>query len=122
MKLIPGQIWLADLGPPHARHTQEPTRAGPVIIASIEPLNDALATIIVFPISKSVYDPKDPNVVVLKRDKRNNLDYDSAVLPMLLRGIVKSRLQHSFGMLTSKQLARARDIVRTALGLGATDP
>ena len=122
MKLIPGQIWLADLGPRHPKHTQEPTRPGPVVIASIEPLNEALATIIIFPISKSVYDPKNPNAVSLKRDKRNNLDYDSAVLPMLLRGIVKSRLKHSFGMLTSKQLERARDIVRTALGLDATNP
>ena len=122
MKLNPGQRWLADLGPRNPQHTQEPTRPGPIVIASIEPLNDALATIIIFPISKSVYDQKDPNVVVLKRDKRNILDYDSAVLPMLLRGIVKSRLKHSFGMLTSKQLERARDIVRTALGLDATNP
>ncbi len=121
MKLIPGQIWLADLGPRHPDLSQEPTRPGPVVIASIEPLNEALATIIIFPISKSVYDPKNPNAVSLKRDKRNNLDYDSAVLPMLLRGIVKSRLQHSFGMLTTKQFERALDILKTALGLDLRD-
>ncbi len=115
--VLRGQIYHAELKPQNPKYPNEPLRDGRVVVASVNELNEAVGgTVIIFPISKSVY-RDNPNQVFLKPDKRNNLQYESAILPLHVRGIPKARLQKQDGLVTAKQLEEALGILKLALGI-----
>ncbi len=109
-----GQVYLADLNPPHAVHKNEPSKIRPVVIASIDDFNQSAATVIVFPISKSVY-PDDSTIVYVRHSAQNGLDYDGGILPFLVRGISKGRLQKQLGWVTQSQIDEAVEKLNLAV-------
>lgn len=117
MAIQPGDIYFADLNPPSRQFTREMSKERPVVIASIAELNEASEVVIILPISRSMLIPDDANAVYLKKDSRNNLDYDSAVYPLHIRGISKARLKRRIGRLSPEQLDSALLILMDALGI-----
>lgn len=115
LPILRGQIYHADLKPKNPKYPNEPLRDGYVVVASTNELNAAAGTVVIFPISKSVY-ADNPNQVLLRPDGKNNLSIESAILPFLVRGIPKERLQTQTGWVTREQIDKAIGILNIAIG------
>ena len=112
--ILRGQIYYAELKPKNPKYPDEPLRDGWVVVASIDELNAAAGTVVIFPISKSVY-ADNPNQVALRPDGKNNLASPSAILPLHVRGIPKKRLQKQTGWVTKAQVDEAVEILNLAI-------
>lgn len=108
-----GQICIADLNPPHG---DEMSKVRPVVVASQDELNEASQTVVVFPISTSVY-REDPRIVFIKRDARNGLRSDGGIVPFHIRAISKKRLKQAIGRISGEQLSQALEVLRLTLNM-----
>jgi mRNA interferase MazF len=96
-------IYWADLEPTIGQE-QQGTR--PVVIISGNALNNRLRMRIVCPLSGQIKHLK--GCVVLKKNKINNLDSDSEVIPFQVRSIATARLKTKIGEITSDQLEQIK--------------
>jgi mRNA interferase MazF len=96
-------IYWADLEPTIGQE-QQGTR--PVVIISGNALNNRLRMRIVCPLSGQIKHLK--GCVILEKNKVNNLDSDSEVIPFQVRSIATARLKIKIGEITSEQLEKIK--------------
>ncbi|MDX9970283.1 MAG: type II toxin-antitoxin system PemK/MazF family toxin [Candidatus Gracilibacteria bacterium] len=92
-------IYLANMNPTMG---SEQSGKRPVVIISGNTLNTNLNIKIVCPISSKV---KNQRVTVcIEKNKKNNLDKDSVVLPFQVRSVSNSRLINKIGEISDNEL------------------
>ena len=94
-----GDIFWADLDPTIG---QEQRGSRPVVIISGNALNRNLRIRIVCPLSSHIKHLK--GCVIVKKNKINNLETDSEVIPFQVRSISTDRLRTKMGEITVEQL------------------
>jgi mRNA interferase MazF len=108
-----GEVWMTDFGNPSG-----PEQAGqrPAIILQDNPLNDALVTVIVVPITTNLKRLLMPATLRLHAGE-GGLPQESVVLGYQIQVRGKVRLLHKMGELSPERFAEVQDAVLTALGL-----
>lgn len=96
-------IYWADLEPTFG---QEQQGYRPVLIISGDTMNKKLNLRIICPLSSKVKNLK--GCVILKKNKLNNLETDSEVLPFQVRSITTSRLKTKIGEINIDELERIK--------------
>jgi mRNA interferase MazF len=99
-----GDIFWADLEPTIG---QEQRGSRPVVIISGNALNKKLRIRIVCPLSSQIKHLK--GCVIVKKNKINNLETDSEVIPFQVRAISTGRLRTKMGEITAEQLEQIRN-------------
>jgi len=94
-----GDIYLVDLNPVIGN---EQKGIRPMVIISGNAMNDHLNICIACSLSSRI--KKWAGCIVLKKDKRNNLDEDSEVITFQVRTISKDRMIKKIGEITREQL------------------
>lgn len=115
-KIKRGEIWLADLRPGTG---WEITKKRPVLIISVDAINNNLQTIIVIPISSQK--PQENVEAVLLPHTNSGLKKDSALLTASIRAIDKSRLIKKIGRATKSQLQEVNEALKLVLGISEQD-
>jgi mRNA interferase MazF len=98
-----GDIYWADLEPTKGEE-QQGTR--PVVIISGNALNKKLMMRIVCPLTSQIKHLK--GCIYLAKNKANNLDSDSEVIPFQIRSIATSRLKTKIGEITADQIEQIK--------------
>lgn len=98
-----GDIFWADLEPTIG---QEQRGHRPVVIISGNALNKKLRIRIVCPLSSQIKDLK--GCVLVKKNKINNLETDSEVIPFQVRSIATARLKAKIGEIAPEELEQIK--------------
>jgi len=98
-----GDIFWADLEPTIG---QEQRVSRPVVIISGNALNKKLRIRIVCPLSSQIKHLK--GCVIVKKNKINNLETDSEVIPFQVRSIATARLKAKIGEITPEELEQIK--------------
>ncbi len=106
-----GEVWVADLRPGTG---WEIAKKRPVLIISVNAINDNLRTIIVIPIS-SQKTVASIDAVFLPHNS-SGLKKDSVVLTAAIRAIDKSRLVKKAGRITKSELNKVEESIKVVLG------
>jgi mRNA interferase MazF len=98
-----GDIFWAELEPTIG---QEQRGSRPVVIISGNALNKKLRIRIICPLSSRIKHLK--GCVILKKNKKNNLETDSEVIPFQVRSVSITRLKAKIGEITPEELAQIK--------------
>lgn len=111
-RLNRGQLWVADLDPAFGIEIH---KKRPVLVISVDKLNQYLPTVIVVPVSTLTHQP-GPEKVFLSKGTAG-LTKDSVLLPAEIRSIDKKRLIKKTGKVPNEKLLEVEESLKLVLGL-----
>lgn len=107
-----GEIYIANLDPAFGREIH---KKRPVLIISLNNLNQILPTVIMIPFSSIVLKDMGPDLVDFKNQK--GLNKDSTLVVNQLGAIDKVRLLKKIGKISKNKMQEVEEAVKLVLGL-----
>ena len=107
-----GEIYIADLDPAFGREIH---KKRPVLIISINDINEVLPTVIIIPFSSIV--PKDIGPDFVSFSTQKGLDKESALVVNQLGAVDQIRLIKKIGKISQEKLLEVEESLKLVLGM-----